>query len=264
MQNLKISIVQTDLEWENREKNLFNLDQKLSIIPRETDLILLPEMFNSGFTTNVKKCSEKMGGPTMKWMEEKAIEQNSVVAGSLLISEKGSFFNRFVWINPEGNCEFYDKRHLFSMAGEDKIMQAGIQQKIVHLKGWKIALQVCYDLRFPAWSKNAYSENNYAYDILIYIANWPEIRKQAYLQLLPARAIENQAFVVWVNRVGLDGNNINHSGDSSFYDPLGKEMAKANSGAQQVLNTVLSYEELNLRRSKFLIGPDWDSIQIIR
>jgi len=200
----------------------------------------------------------------MRWLREKAKKLNCVLAGSLLIRDKGKFYNRYVWINPDGSYDHYNKRHLFSMAGENKTMSAGKELRIVQLKGWKIALQVCYDLRFPVWSKNTYNEEGHAYDILIYIANWPEIRKDAYQKLLPARAIENQSYVVWVNRVGKDGNGVSHTGDTGVFDPSGNSLIMADSGSEQTLHTTLSFDSLMKQRSGFRIGPDWDAFRITK
>lgn len=210
MKPLKITIFQAYLFWENTAKNLANLEERLSGIKEKTDLILLPEMFNTGFTMNVEKCAEESGGQTMRWMLRQARRFQAVVAGSLIILEEGNYYNRFIWMRPDGKFNKYDKRHLFSMAGEDKVFTAGKKRTIVELKGWKICLQTCYDLRFPTFSRNL----NNAYDILLYIASWPDRRIAHWRTLIPARAIENQAITIGVNRVGYDGNQVYHSGCS--------------------------------------------------
>lgn len=217
MEQIKITIFQAYLFWESVEKNLQNLSIRLSGLREKTDLILLPEMFNTGFTTNVEKCAEDMSGPTMHWMFETSKRFECVVAGSLIIAEEGKYYNRFVWMSPDGTYVHYDKRHLFSMAGENEKFTPGSSRIVFNLKGWKICPMVCYDLRFPVWSRN---EGN-AYDILVYTACWPDKRSAHWRALIPARAIENQAFVVGVNRVGHDGNEIYYSGGSMCISPLG-------------------------------------------
>ncbi|PPL01221.1 Predicted amidohydrolase [Parapedobacter indicus] len=217
MDALKITTFQAYLFWENIDKNLSNLSLRLSAIREKTDLIILPEMFNTGFTMDVQKCAEKSDGRTMHWMLETAQQYDCVVAGSLIIEEEGKYYNRFVWMTKEGDYVKYDKRHLFGMAGEDRAFTPGNQRVIVELNGWKICPMICYDLRFPVWSRNL----NSAYDILLYVANWPDKRSAHWRSLIPARAIENQAFVIGVNRVGHDGNEIYYSGGSMCISPMG-------------------------------------------
>ena len=262
MQNLKIVIIQSDLAWEDIDQNLFNFDNKLKQIDDAPDLIVLPEMFNTGFTMNVEKCAEYENGKTVSWLKKKASEKNCVIAGSLLVNETGKFYNRMFWVSPDGSYETYDKRHLFRMGLEHHTMSQGSNKKIVQLHNWKINLQICYDLRFPVWSKNNFHKDHYDYDVLLYIANWPEVRSFAYKSLLIARAIENQSFVIWVNRVGNDGNGVYHSGDSMLIDPYGKILAVANSGAEQVVSLEINRLFLNELRDKFKVGMDWDKFQI--
>ena len=214
---LKITIFQAYLFWENIDKNLQNIHLRLSAIREKTDLIILPEMFNSGFTMNTKLLSENMQGKTMQWMHEQAQRFDCVITGSLIIKEGGKYYNRLIWMPADGNFQKYDKRHLFSLGLEDQYYTAGISRLIVNLKGWKICPVLCYDLRFPAWLRN----NHEAYDLLLVIANWPERRSFHWRTLIPARAIENQAYVIGVNRYGHDGNEIYHSGDSMCIDPNG-------------------------------------------
>lgn len=214
---LKITIFQAYIFWENIPKNLDNLSLRISSLREKTDLIVLPEMFNTGFTTNVEKCAEPMGGATMMWMYANAQQYNCVVCGSLIIKEDEKYYNRFIWMNPDGTYVQYDKRHLFAMAKEDQYFTRGNKRVIVQLKGWKICPMICYDLRFPVWSKN----QNAAYDLLIYVANWPDKRSAHWRSLIPARAIENQAFVVGVNRVGHDGNEQYYMGGSMCISPSG-------------------------------------------
>lgn len=217
MKPLKITIFQAYLFWENTEKNLSNLALRLSSLKEKTDLIILPEMFNTGFTMNVEKCAEKMDGQTLYWMLEQARKYNCVIAGSLIIEDDGKYYNRFIWMKPDGSFHKYDKRHLFSMAGEEKIFTPGKKRVIVEINGWRVCLQTCYDLRFPAFSRNL----NNVYDILLYIASWPDKRIAHWRALIPARAIENQSYVIGVNRVGYDGNQVYHSGASTCVAPDG-------------------------------------------
>ena len=218
MSVLKITTFQTYLFWENIDKNLQYLSLRLTSIRETTDLIVLPEMFSTGFSMNTEKLAEKMNGKTMKWMVEQAIKYKSVITGSIIIKEKNKYYNRLIWMRPNGTHEYYDKKHLFGLGEEDKHYTAGSKKLFVELKGWKICPAICYDLRFPIWIRNT----NQEYDMLLIVANWPEHRSLHWRSLIPARAIENQAFVVAVNRVGHDGNEVYHSGDSMCIDPNGK------------------------------------------
>jgi omega-amidase len=217
MENLKISTFQGYLYWENIDKNLQNISMRLTSIREKTDLIILPEMFSTGFTMEAAKLAEPAGGKTMQWMRQKAGEYECVVTGSIIISDEGKYYNRLIWMRPDGSYECYDKRHLFAMGKEDLSYTAGTKRLMVELKGWKICPMICYDLRFPVWLRNVDNE----YDMLIIVANWPEKRIAHWRTLISARAIENQAFVIGVNRVGHDGNEVYHSGDSTCIDPMG-------------------------------------------
>ncbi len=217
MEPIKITVFQAYLFWENVEKNLQNLSLRLSGLKEKTDLILLPEMFNTGFTMNVSKCAETMNGPTMHWMYQHAKSYDCVVAGTLIIEENGNYYNRFVWMSPDGSFVHYDKRHLFGMSNEDQLFTAGNSRVVLNLKGWKVCPMICYDLRFPVWSRNLGA----AYDLLVYTASWPDKRSAHWRALIPARAIENQAYVIGVNRVGYDGNEIYYSGGSMCISPMG-------------------------------------------
>jgi len=262
MQDLNITLIQANLVWESPKNNLENFDYKLNQIKNNPDLIVLPEMYNTGFTMNVDKCAESINGESVKWLQQKAKDLNCIIVGSLLIKENGKYFNRLIWMRPDSTHEFYDKRHLFRMSNEHKTMSQGNERKIVELKGWKINLQICYDLRFPVWSRNTIENNKYEYDALLYVSNWPEVRSEAYKSLLLARAIENQAYVIWVNRVGGDGNNIAHSGDTMIIDPKGKIVKQAKPHIEEILDTRISSEMLNKFRDKFKIGIDWDKFSI--
>ncbi len=256
---MTITLVQSDIIWENIDVNLENFSAKLDRIDNNPDLIILPEMFAAGFTMNVKKCAEKEDGKIVSWLKDEAITKKCVIAGSVLIEDKGKYYNRMFWMKPDGSYETYDKRHLFRMGKEHLTMSQGTERKIVELNGWKINLQICYDLRFPVWSKNKFQDGEYEYDVLLYAANWPEVRSSAYKLLIPARAIENQCYVLWVNRTGYDGNGVLHSGDSMIADPYGKIIAQADYGKEQFVTKVLSKQKLEDFRKKFTVGMDWDS-----
>ncbi|SEM91849.1 Predicted amidohydrolase [bacterium A37T11] len=217
MEPLKVTTFQAYLFWENTEKNLNNLALRLSSIREKTDLIVLPEMFNTGFTMNTSKCAERSNGVTMHWMFEQAKRFDCVVTGSLIIEDEGNYYNRLIWMRPDGSYTKYDKRHLFSMAGEDTHFKAGTSRVVVELKGWKICPMICYDLRFPVWTRNL----NGIYDILLFVASWPDKRSSHWRTLIPARAIENQSFVIAVNRVGYDGDEVYYSGGSMCISPGG-------------------------------------------
>jgi omega-amidase len=217
MDNLKITIYQGYLFWENIEKNLQNISLRLSGIREKTNLIILPEMFNTGFTMNAEKLGETMNGKTMQWMQNTAQKFDCVVTGSIIIKENGKFYNRLLWIRPDGTHEHYDKRHLFALGKEHQTYTAGTKKLIVELNGWKICPMICYDLRFPVWMRNVEED----YDLLMIVANWPEKRALHWRTLIPARAVENQSYVIGVNRVGHDGNEVYHSGDSTCIDPNG-------------------------------------------
>ncbi|MXV16609.1 nitrilase family protein [Hufsiella ginkgonis] len=217
MSTLKITTFQAYLFWENIDKNLQNLGLRLSWIREKTDLIVLPEMFSTGFSMNAEALAEEMGGKTMTWMQEQAEKYSCVVTGSLMIRENGKYYNRLIWMRPDGTYEKYDKRHLFGLGKEDDVYTPGKDKLFVELNGWRICPVICYDLRFPVWLRNTAPE----YDMLLVVANWPERRSGHWKALVPARAIENQAYVVAVNRIGHDGNEVYHSGDSMCIDPNG-------------------------------------------
>jgi omega-amidase len=217
MDNLKITVYQGYLFWENTDKNLQNISLRLSGIREKTNLIVLPEMFNTGFTMNAEALGEAMDGKTMQWMQKTAQKFDCVVTGSIIIKENGKFYNRLLWVRQDGTHEHYDKRHLFALAKEDDVYTAGTKKLIVELNGWKICPVICYDLRFPVWLRNVDED----YDLLMIVANWPEKRALHWRTLIPARAVENQAYVIGVNRVGHDGNEVYHSGDSTCIDPNG-------------------------------------------
>lgn len=213
---MKIALIQSDLYWEDVSKNRNAFESKINQIESEVNLIVLPEMFSTGFTMNALAVAETMQGETILWMQAMAKQKNCAITGSLVITEKDQFYNRMFFVFPSGEIQYYNKRHLFTLAGEDKTYTAGTEKVIVDYLGWKICLQVCYDLRFPVFARNV--EN---YDLLIYVANWPKVRTNAWDILLKARAVENLSYVVGVNRIGLDANNYEHIGHSQAVDFLG-------------------------------------------
>ena len=218
MDNLKITIYQGYLFWENIDKNLQNISLRLSGIREKTNLIILPEMFNTGFTMNAEELGESMDGKTMKWMQKTAEKFDCVVTGSIIIKADDKYYNRLLWVRPDGSYEQYDKRHLFALGKEHNTYTPGVNKLIVELNGWRICPVICYDLRFPVFLRNV-PDNEY--DLLIVVANWPEKRALHWRTLIPARAVENQSYVIGVNRVGHDGNEVYHSGDSTCIDPNG-------------------------------------------
>lgn len=260
MNNLIITIIQTNLYWEDSVKNIAHFDAKINCINEPTDIVVLPEMFTTGFTMNPKALAEEHGGKGLQWMIRKATERNCVIAGSISVKENNKFYNRLYWVKPDGSYEFYDKRHLFKMGNEDQHYSAGNKKIIIEYKGWKICPLICYDLRFPVWSRNT-KEN--AYDVLIYVANWPEVRAYPWKQLLIARAIENQAYVVGVNRIGQDGNAISHSGDSSVINPRGELISAMQSNQDKSETVSLSCTYLQDFRKSFPVILDGDEFELI-
>lgn len=213
---MKIALIQSDLYWEDASANRKNFESKINQIDSNVNLVVLPEMFSTGFTMNASEVAETMQGETVLWMQSLAQQKQFAIVGSLIIAEEGKYYNRMLFVFPDGAIQQYDKRHLFSLAGEDKYYEAGSQKVIVEYLDWKICLQICYDLRFPVFARN--TEN---YDLLLYVANWPKVRTNAWDALLKARAIENLSYVVAVNRVGLDANEYEHIGHSQVIDFLG-------------------------------------------
>src|SRR3954470_14218269 len=223
MQPLTFTLIQPQLHWEDKEANLAMLEQKINSIKQSTEVIILPEMFSTGFSMQPHLFAESMDGDTVQWMKRIAQQKKAIVTGSIIIQEEDHYYNRLIWMLPNGSYGCYDKRHLFAYAGEDKHYTSGNKRLIASVKGWKINLQVCYDLRFPVWARHnfAATEGSPEYDLLVYVANWPERRNHAWKTLLQARAIENQCFVVGVNRVGTDGMGHYYSGDTMVVDAMG-------------------------------------------
>ncbi|MGJ7031047.1 amidohydrolase [Niabella hirudinis] len=262
--SLSITLIQTRLHWENKAANLAMLGQKIESIP-QTQIVILPEMFSTGFSMNPAPLAETMDGPTVQWMKEVAAKQKVILTGSLIIREGTDYFNRLIWMLPNGQYGVYDKRHRFAFAGEDQHYAAGNKRLIASVNGWKINLQVCYDLRFPVWGRQntnpEASETAPEYDLLINVANWPQRRSLAWKTLLQARAIENQCYVAGVNRVGDDGNGIYHGGDSMVIDPLGETLYHK-ADEEDVFTITLHKTKLEEVRSRFPFWRDADRFLI--
>ena len=263
MSSLTVTLIQTDLQWENKESNLAMLAKKIHALKPPVQVVVLPEMFSTGFSMNPGALAETMDGPTLQWMQHTAKEKKVILTGSVIIEEEGRFFNRMIWMLPNGQYGFYNKKHLFAFAEEDRHYTAGTERFITSVNGWKIALMVCYDLRFPVWARQQSGPGEpFEYDMLLYVANWPQRRSLAWKTLLVARAIENQCFVVGVNRVGNDGNGIYHSGDSMLVDPLG-EVLFHSENEEAVFTTTLQKEKLDEVREKFQFWRDKDRFVIV-
>lgn len=252
---MKIAALQTPLYWQDRDANLAHFDSLLSSVS-EADLIVLPEMFTTGFSMAPEQIAEPAKGPTLDWLRTIARQRGVAITGSVAVRDQGKHYNRLYWVSPEGECH-YDKRHLFRMAGEHKHYSAGSERKIVEYRGFRICLQVCYDLRFPVFCRN---RNDY--DLLIFVANWPASRRHAWSSLLTARAIENQSFVVGVNRVGEDGNGIEYSGDSVILDFLGQPLAQTKPHTPAILEAEISLADVQTFREKFPAMLDADDFEL--
>lgn len=226
MEPLIVSLVQTSLFWEDRSANMAMLEEKLMPLAGTTDIVILPEMFTTGFSMDSAGLAEDMDGPAVRWMQAMAAKMESVITGSLIIHDRGAYFNRLMWVRPDGTYAFYDKRHLFTLAGEHDHYTAGQQRLLVSHKGWTICPLICYDLRFPTWSRNPGG----VFDLLIYVANWPKPRRNAWQSLLTARAIENQSYTIGVNRVGADGRGHEYTGDSMVVNFAGEVLYQVSHG----------------------------------
>ncbi|MEH6534899.1 MAG: amidohydrolase [Psychroserpens sp.] len=258
MQNeLKIALIQSPLVWENPEQNRINFTDTISAIQEPVDLIVLPEMFTSGFTMNAEQVAETMSGETVSWMQQLARQRGTAITGSLVITENDSFYNRLLFVFPDGKILHYDKKHSFTLAGEHKVYQAGKHTLIVDYKGWKIKPLICYDLRFPVWARNTED-----YDVLLYVANWPKVRISAWDTLLQARAIENMSYCIGVNRVGLDGNNYEYSGHSAAYDVLGNRLDDIPFGKEFVDIVTLDKDHISKYREKLGFLNDRDRFNL--
>jgi predicted amidohydrolase len=255
--NINITLLQTSLHWENVTANLSMLEEKIWSIANKTDIIVLPEMFNTGFTMNVQKCAEPMNLTTLKWMKQMSAQTGAALVGSYIIKENGEYFNRLFWVQPDGTYFCYNKRHLFSMANEHEYFKSGEERLIVSYKGWNFCPLICYDVRFPVWSRNETQYEGVEYDVLLYVANFPQARIQAWDILLPARAIENLSYCVGVNRVGVDGKDIPYNGHSGVYDYKGNQLLFLGE-EENIKNISLDYQKLQEYREKFPAHEDAD------
>jgi len=257
MRDLRVTLVQTMLHWEDAEANRVMFAEKLAALKGTTDLIVLPEMFTTGFSMRSKELAETMDGATVKWMTEQACSLDAAICGSVIIADAGNYFNRGLFVTALGQVTVYDKRHLFRMAEEKDNYARGQKRVIVELNGWRILLQVCYDLRFPVFARNRSD-----YDAIIYAANWPEARRFPWSQLLIARAIENQCCVIGVNRVGMDGKGHHYTGDSVAIDAKGQVFAACDAGQERIITCSLDRTALDDFREKFPVGKDADDFEL--
>ncbi|MEI7491869.1 MAG: amidohydrolase [Bacteroidota bacterium] len=262
MPDLRVAYIQTGLSWEDKTANLKRFDGHFAKLNEKADLIILPEMFNTGFSINPEAFAEGMEGEGVAYLLKKAGDLDAVIIGSLLVKTGEGFFNRLVAVHPGGKVEMYDKRHLFRLSEEYRIISGGGQRLVVKVKGWNIRPLVCYDLRFPVWSKNSYTDDKYEYDVLVYVANWPASRSHVWKTLLAARAMENQVYCIGVNRIGEDGHGTFHSGDSMAVDSKGNILSSAPLGEEAVNIVTLSKQDLEVYRGSFTVGMDWDRFKI--
>jgi len=255
--NLKVCSIQANLIWEDKNKNLSNFNTFFAKIIPGQDIIVLPEMFTTGFSMNAEAISEMENGPTMDWIKNMAMKLGSMIIGSYAVNESGNFYNRLFAVFPDGEYLKYDKRHLFRIEGESDVYTPGKSKLIFDYKGWKISTFICYDLRFPVWSRNRKD-----YDLYINVANWPGSRSEIWTGLLKARAIENQVYAIGVNRVGFDNSGTAHSGDSLIIDPKGQILSYAKSGKEEIIYAELSLTELKNFRKKFPVSLDADEFTL--
>ncbi len=255
---LHITIIQPDIVWEDKTVNLQQYEEMISAIKGDKHIVVLPEMFSTGFSMDAERLAEQMNGPSVTWMAATAVKHRCIVTGSLIIEEDGKYYNRMLWVQPDGTIGCYDKRHLFAYAGEDKHYTKGEKRLIAQVNGWRINVMICYDLRFPVWARNQGEE----YDLILYVANWPEPRSLAWRTLLQARAIENQCYVAGVNRVGSDGKGFKYVGESSVFGPLGEKIWQA--GSDVVCQTLtIDKETLTKVRSSFPFLNDADKFLLL-
>jgi predicted amidohydrolase len=256
---MRIALLQTGIAWENKQDNIRRYEKQIRALPDDVRLVVLPEMFTTGFSMRTATLAETEAGETLQWMLQTAVARTTAIVGSLMIKEGDNYFNRLFFVFPDGACRRYDKRHLFSMGDEHRCYTAGTQRLIVEYEGWRICPLVCYDLRFPVWSRN-YGE---AYDLLLYVANWPAARIHAWNALLPARAIENQCYVAGVNCAGTDGEGIRYGGRSQVIDFRGNIVSVAVGRGDETITGTLSLEDLESFRAKFPAGKDADRHAIV-
>jgi omega-amidase len=257
---MRISIIQPDTVWESPKQNFNRLEYQISLLESDTDIIILPEMFNTGFSMDPEKLSEIPGGETFRWMTKISLEKNAGICGSYLIHDRNKFFNRWVFISPENNKSWhYNKRHLFRMTNEEQFLTQGNRRLTFRFRDIRISANICYDLRFPVWSRN--TEN---FDLLINAANWPEARRDVWITLLRARAIENQCYVAGANRIGTDGNGYTYSGESMIIDPKGRIIIKGEKNKECTISANISMTELKAFRKKFPVLKDADRFTLNR
>ena len=261
--NLNIAIVQADLAWKDKKSNFLKFESWIEKNKQPIDLIVLPEMFATGFITNPIEVAETMNGETVQWMKKQATTYKVSILGSVIISENDNYYNRLLIVDRNAEIQHYDKRHLFTFGGEHQHFSSGNDSITFELYGWKIRPLICYDLRFPVWSKNTFINNTYAYDVLIFIANWPSVRAHAFRQLLVARAIENQSYVLGVNRVGVDGKGLYYQGNSTAIDFNGNHIKEIDPDAEAFEVITLSYDALQNERQRFPVAQDWDKFSVL-
>jgi predicted amidohydrolase len=254
---MKLTLIQSDIIWENKIKNMEKLGELISTIPADTDIIILPEMFNTGFSMNPAELAEPPSSVTFEWMQDIATKFNIGVCGSYIIRENSHFYNRWIFVSSEGEIWSYDKRHLFAISGEEGLFTRGKERAVFNFRGLRICPNVCYDLRFPVWSRN---RNDY--DLLINSSNWPESRRDVWITLLKARALENQCFVAGVNRIGIDGTGIKYCGDSMILGPKGEIIAEGKQNEESLISGDISIDELSDFRKKFPVLKDADRFSI--
>jgi len=260
---LTFSLIQTDLAWENPECNLAMLETKMNGLVGKTEVVVLPEMFSTGFTMQPHLYAQTMDGDTVKWMQALSKKLKIIIAGSLSIEENGQYYNRLIWMLPNGQLGYYNKRHLFAYANEHQHYTPGNSRSIAQINGWKINLQICYDLRFPVWARQQPAANEAAeYDVLLYVANWPDKRSHAWSHLLTARAIENQCYVIGVNRVGTDGHQLYHSGNSCVIDAMGETLYQC-AHSEDITTITLHKAHLQQVRANMPFLNDADSFLLI-
>jgi omega-amidase len=255
---ISITLAQVDLFWEDPVRNLDHLSELIEAYPLQSDIIVLPETFTTGFSMKAHSLAESMDGQSVSWMKRTAIKTGSAISGSLIIKENDQIFNRFVFTTPEGEIYHYDKRHLFSIGGEKKSFSPGSRRKIINYLGWRIGLYICYDIRFPVWCRNRNDT-----DLMLFTANWPMPRNIAWNTLLKARAIENQSYVAGVNRIGSDGNGIKYIGESQLINPIGINVLNQNLHEENLMRGEVVLSELKELRKKFPVADDADRFEIL-
>lgn len=256
--NLPVTFIQTNLVWEDKQQNFAHFEDCFKAVPKESKLVVLPEMFSTGFSMKPELFAETMNGESVQWMKRESKKLNTCIVGSLIITEGGKYYNRLLWVKPNGDVEFYDKRHCFRFANEHKYYTGGTKQLTVELEGWKFGCFVCYDLRFPVWCRN----KELKYDVAIFIANWPSARREHWKSLLVARAIENQSYVIGVNRLGKDKKGFEHVGDSAVIDPQGSQISTAFSNDFAVETIVLNAAFIKKYRKEFPASMDADQFSL--